>query len=253
MNAALAWLSTGAALLFLPLGGVVAAPRRRAAARVRPGSAEAVDRGPAASPRRRSAGTGGLVIAVVSVGVLCLAALGLRTGVPVAALGCPTAALSLRWLQRRAVRADPDRSLALTLDLSAAALRSGRPLADALTLAAPAGHTEVATALRRVAGLSRLGADPVQAWSAVPRDGPLGDVSVVAVRSAASGIKLAGAFERMAAEIRAERAAAAAVRAHRAGVVAMAPLAACFLPSFVCLGVIPVVVGIARSAFAVMP
>jgi hypothetical protein len=33
----------------------------------------------------------------------------------------------------------------------------------------------------------------------------------------------------------------------------MAPLAACFLPSFVCLGVVPVVVGMAQSALGVLP
>jgi hypothetical protein len=111
----------------------------------------------------------------------------------------------------------------------------------------------VASALDRVAALSRLGAEPERAWLAAPRDGPLAEVARVAVRSAASGLKLAGGFERLAGEIRAQRVTAATVRAYRAAVLAMAPLAACFLPSFVCLGVIPVVVGVARNAFAGLP
>lgn len=143
--------------------------------------------------------------------------------------------------------------LALVLDLVAAGLRSGRPVADALALAAPAADPDGSAVLARVATLSRLGADAEQAWSGAPRDGPFGEVARVAVRSASSGMKLAAGFERLAAELRAERASTAIVRAHRAGVAAMAPLAACFLPSFVCLGVIPVVVGVARSAFAVLP
>ncbi len=163
------------------------------------------------------------------------------------------AVFAARWLPRRATRLEPDRTLPLVLDLVAAALRSGRPLADALALAAPAGAPRVSELLDRVATLSRLGADAEQAWSCVPRDGPLGEVARVAVRSAASGRKLASGFERLAGETRAARAAAAAVRAHRAAVTAMAPLAACFLPSFVCLGVVPVIVGVARSAFAVLP
>lgn len=146
-----------------------------------------------------------------------------------------------------------DGSLPLVLDLAAAALRSGRPVADALALAAPAGEPETAAVLDRVARLLRLGADPAHAWTAAPRDGPLAALSVVAVRSAASGLKLAAAFERLASEIRAERAAAAAQRAHRAGVKAMGPLAACFLPSFVCLGIVPVVVGVARTALHSVP
>ncbi|MDQ3055153.1 MAG: type II secretion system protein F, partial [Actinomycetota bacterium] len=38
-------------------------------------------------------------------------------------------------------------------------------------------------------------------------------------------------------------------RAQRAGVALMAPLGLCFLPAFVCLGVVPVVVGIASRVF----
>jgi pilus assembly protein TadC len=86
----------------------------------------------------------------------------------------------------------------------------------------------------------------------LPADGPLAAVAASATRSATSGIRVAIAFERAAEQIRADLAAAAAVRAHRAGVFAMAPLGLCFLPSFVCLGVVPVVVGIAKTAFAVL-
>jgi Flp pilus assembly protein TadB len=158
-----------------------------------------------------------------------------------------------RWSLRGRIRTAPDRTLPLVLDLAAAALRSGRPLADAIVLAAPAAQPQMAKVLNRVASLSRLGADADQAWSGVPRDGPLSEVGRTAVRSAASGLKLAAGFERLASEIRAERATAAAIRAHRASVSAMAPLAACFLPSFVCLGVVPVVVGIARNTLGVVP
>lgn len=149
------------------------------------------------------------------------------------------------WPGRRDRRL-PERSLPLTLDLAAAALRSGRPVAEALLLSAPAAGTGLRATLVQVAGLLRLGADADQAWAAVPRDGALGELATAAVRSSDSGSKLAAAFERLAMEVRAQRAVEAAIRAQRAGVHAMGPLAACFLPSFVCLGVIPVVVGMAR-------
>jgi Flp pilus assembly protein TadB len=164
------------------------------------------------------------------------------------ALRRPRASQALAAHRRRS--AAPDASLPLVLDLVAAALRSGRPFAEALALAAPAGRPEVADVLNQVAALSRLGAEAEHAWAAAPRDGPLAEVARVAIRSAASGLKLAAGMERLAAEIRTERATAATVRAHRAAVLAMAPLAACFLPSFVCLGVIPVVVGVARNALS---
>jgi Flp pilus assembly protein TadB len=148
-----------------------------------------------------------------------------------------------RWRRR-----PPDPAVPLVLDLAAAVLRGGRPLSDALELAAPAARPDTAATLTRVARLLRLGADPEQAWADVPADHAIRPLAPVAIRSAASGAKLAAAFERLAVELRAERSANAAARAQRAGVFALAPLAACFLPSFVCLGVVPTVVGIAGTA-----
>jgi pilus assembly protein TadC len=145
-------------------------------------------------------------------------------------------------------RHGPDPAVPLVLDLAAAVLRGGRPLPDALELSAPAARADTAATLVRVARLLRLGADPAQAWAEVRADDGIRPVAPVAVRSSASGAKLAVAFERLAVELRAERAARAAARAERAGVFALAPLAACFLPSFVCLGVVPTVVGIAGTA-----
>jgi Flp pilus assembly protein TadB len=167
----------------------------------------------------------------------------------------PAGAAPFAALRRLGGRADRrrDPGLPLVLDLTAAALRSGRPLSAALDLAAPAAGPEVAETLGRVARLLRLGAHPAAAWSGVPPGSEVSPVVPVAVRSAASGLKLGAAFERLAVDLRAERAARAAAAAQRAGVVAMAPLAACFLPSFVCLGVIPVVAGIASTALHAAP
>ena len=53
----------------------------------------------------------------------------------------------------------------------------------------------------------------------------------------------------LAADLREEDRASAVARAHRAGVWAMAPLGLCFLPAFICLGVIPVVAGVAGDVF----
>jgi hypothetical protein len=107
--------------------------------------------------------------------------------------------------------------------------------------------------LTQVAGLLRLGADPVEAWRAVADDEVLAPVAHAACRSADSGIRLAGGMEQVAADVRAQVRATAEARAHRAGVLAMAPLGLCFLPAFVCIGVVPVVVGIARGVFATLP
>jgi len=149
----------------------------------------------------------------------------------------------LAWPSRRA--APPSRSdLPLTLDLVAAALRSGRPVPDALVVVVGGRRSDP---LREVARRLRDGADAEDAWQSVIDDVDLGVVARVAVRSSSSGARLAAAFERLAGELRSERAAAATARAHRVGVYAMAPLGLCFLPAFVCVGIVPVVLGIART------
>ncbi|MCU1692975.1 MAG: hypothetical protein JWM64_2066, partial [Frankiales bacterium] len=58
------------------------------------------------------------------------------------------------------------------------------------------------------------------------------------------------AVARLAAEARASATARAEQRARRAGVLAVAPLGLCFLPAFVLLGVVPVVVGLAGPLLA---
>ncbi len=188
--------------------------------------------------------------ALAATGCGCVALGGIPAGIYMAVFVCPAVLVALRFARSRRPAVTPDRRVALALDLTAAALHSGRPLGEALAAAAPAAGPVSRTALLRVAGLLRLGAVPEQAWASVA-GGPLAPVAVTAVRSATSGIRLAAGFERLAADIRAEVTASAAGRAHRAGVTAMAPLGACFLPSFVCLGIVPVIVGMARSALGV--
>ena len=39
------------------------------------------------------------------------------------------------------------------------------------------------------------------------------------------------------------------MRAQRAGIGVLAPLGLCFLPAFVCIGVVPIIVGLAGDIF----
>ncbi|HJQ44432.1 MAG TPA: type II secretion system F family protein [Jatrophihabitantaceae bacterium] len=142
----------------------------------------------------------------------------------------------------------PD-ALPVTLDLVAVALRTGLPLPAAMRLAVHGTDDDAARGLDRVAALLQLGAGPAEAWSAADGHPELVPVARIARRSSTSGVRLAAAFEELAVELRRDHAAAAEARAARAGVWAIAPLGLCFLPAFVCLGVVPVVVGIARTAF----
>jgi Flp pilus assembly protein TadB len=203
------------------------------------------------SPRVTSGALGAAVTIAVAAG--CVAVLGPVSGLLAAVVLLPAAVYLVLRLERWSPRAVPDRALALTLDLLAAALRSGQPVAAAIMLAAPAAGRSRQAALTQVAGLLRLGADPVEAWRGVADDVVLAPVAQAACRSASSGIRLADGLEQVAADLRAQVGATAEARAHRAGVLAMAPLGLCFLPAFVCLGVVPVVVGIAQGVLSTVP
>lgn len=186
-------------------------------------------------------------LAGAAVGTAAVSIAGVSAA-PFAILTVPVAARLIGRLGAgRPRQADP--TLPLTLDLLAAALRSGRPLSVALQLAAPAAGPASAAALARVAGLLELGADPAAAWALVDVPALL-PVAVAGRRSADSGARLAHGLEQLAADLRIQARSAAEERAQRAGVLGMLPLGLCFLPAFICIGVVPVVVGIAGSALA---
>jgi Flp pilus assembly protein TadB len=187
------------------------------------------------------------VLTVVSVACLGSVVFGVLAGAVAAAVLAPLAVAAVTRLDARRGRSAPDPALPFTLDLAAAALRAGQPVASALALAAPAAAPPVAALLNQVAALLHLGADPAEAWAGAAEDPTLAGVALAARRSANSGARLALGWEQLADDLRAELSATALARAQRAGVWAMAPLGLCFLPAFVCLGVVPTVIGIAHS------
>jgi Flp pilus assembly protein TadB len=167
----------------------------------------------------------------------------LPVGLLVGACAGPLAVLGAGRLHDRPARPPAPTDAALALALTAAALRAGMPVAGAIDLAAPAAQDP--GPLTRVAGLLRLGASPEQAWSVLASDAGWSSIRVLAGRSGHSGIRLADACERSAAELLAQQRTAAVARAQRVSVLAVGPLGACFLPAFVCLGIVPVVLGVA--------
>ena len=186
-------------------------------------------------PTAQAASVGlGLAIALVVGGVL-----GVAVGVVVAvAVGRLVPRLEPAGARRR--RQDRAAELPLILDLLGVCLRAGMPLVAALETVADALAGPFSADLRVVAGLQRLGAPPAAAWAELTSDADLAPVCRAVARSAESGSRLAAAFDRLAADRRSALASAGLSRARSAGVVAMAPLGLCFLPAFVCLGIVPI-------------
>jgi Flp pilus assembly protein TadB len=203
---------------------------------------------PPTMPRRRSpplplvAGAAAALLPVVFGG-------GVVVGLP---LGLAVFAGS-RWLLRKAPGApkpDPLR-LAGCWDLLAACLRGGLPVPVAVQAVAAADMPErAADALRRTAELLALGADPESAWAPALAEPVTAELARGARRSARSGAALATVAEGLASAVRAAADDLAEARAQRAAVAVTGPLGLCFLPAFLCVGVVPVVIGLATRLMA---
>jgi pilus assembly protein TadC len=132
-------------------------------------------------------------------------------------------------------------------DLLGVCLSAGVPVAGALAAVGEATPFPLGPELRGVAALYRMGADPRRAWADVPPE--LAGLGRVLVRAGESGSTVAPALRALAADSRAAARAATEAAVRRAGVWVLAPLGLCFLPAFVCLGVVPLILGIAGDVF----
>ncbi|GGZ81000.1 type II secretion system F family protein [Streptomyces bluensis] len=137
------------------------------------------------------------------------------------------------------------RQLPLAADLLAACLAAGAGPAVAARAVGEALGGPVGERLDLGAAQERLGGEPAEAWralAALPGAGPLARLLEHADES---GVPAAAPVARLAAEARAAWARAATERARRAAVMVTAPVGLCFLPAFIAIGVLPVVIGLA--------
>ena len=180
---------------------------------------------------------------------------GLPAG-PVLGLGVALAGPRLlARLEPRAVREERERlarDLPLLLELLSACLAGGAPLSAAAEAVGAAVGGPAGARLTSVAGALAVGTPPAQAWQSLAgadpaqrAADPLAPAARALARASDGGAPVAAAVSRLASEVRAERRGAAEQAARRVGVLAVAPLGLCFLPAFVLLGVVPVVVGLA--------
>ncbi len=138
-------------------------------------------------------------------------------------------------------------AVASSLDVFAVCLTAGMAVSTAAAAAAASAPPKLAALLRRGANLLALGSDPSAAWSmSADSVGPQTDALLrLARRSGSSGAALADGVLELADQSRHDAAHAATAAAERAGVLIAGPLGLCFLPAFVCLGIVPVVAGLA--------
>jgi pilus assembly protein TadC len=159
------------------------------------------------------------------------------------------AGVSVRGPRRPTASVDPHDPLAAasSFDVLAACLRSGMAVSTAASATAQSAPPALAGVLNRAADLLALGAEPAMAWtnSASATDDHADALLRLARRSASSGAALAHGVAELADQSRHEAADAASAAAERASVLIAGPLGLCYLPAFVCLGIVPVVAGLA--------
>jgi pilus assembly protein TadC len=211
--------------------------------------------GPSAAPGPPEGGSlpprAACLVAAVAVVLLLPPVLGVPSGAAVAALG-PRA---LGRLEPASVRRRRERLRAdapLLLDLLAACLAGGASLAASARAVAHGVPGPAGERLADVAAALEVGTPPAVAWAALSPDDddPLAPAARALRRAAEGGAPVAAAVARLAADARADARSAGEEAARRAGVTAVAPLGLCFLPAFVLLGVVPVVVGLAAPLLA---
>lgn len=137
----------------------------------------------------------------------------------------------------------------LVADLLGAAVESGLPVSSATHLVKRALEGAVSAEIGLVVRAYDIGASAEEAWLRLPVDSALLPIAHAVVRSADSGAALGPVLRSCADDLRRDYRTRAEVAARTAGVRAIGPLAACFLPAFLILGVVPVVASMADQVF----
>jgi pilus assembly protein TadC len=187
-----------------------------------------------------------------AAGVVCGAWV-LVGGVIGVLLGLGAAAGLWQWRRRQAAArpveevdtAAAARQLPLAAELLAACIAAGAGPVVAAQAVGEALGGPVGGALARGAAEVRLGGEPADAWRRLTALPGAGALARLLERADESGLPAAGPVARLASDARAERARAATTRARRAAVMISAPVGLCFLPAFIAVGVLPVVIGLA--------
>lgn len=126
-------------------------------------------------------------------------------------------------------------------DLIAACLAAGCGPVDAVEVAARARPGPVGERLLEAVSAIRAGDDPASVWRGIGAAPELAALGRALARSAESGTATVAAVSAVARAQRLAGRLAAEAALARLGVLAALPLGLCFLPAFVCIGVVPVV------------
>ncbi|CAG6398830.1 membrane hypothetical protein [Actinacidiphila cocklensis] len=191
---------------------------------------------------------GPAAVAGIAAGALVGGALGVLVGLLAAAGVVRVLGGRQRAAGGRMAPSEPDPAqLPLCADLMAACLAAGASPGEAAGAVGGCLGGPLGAALIRAQAELRLGGDPVECWQrfgAVPAAREMGRCLA---RATTTGTAPVAEMSRLAADLRAAHGRTALAGARKAAVLATAPLGLCFLPAFLLVGVVPVVIGLAGA------
>lgn len=179
-------------------------------------------------------------------GVAALSFLSGPLRLPAAATAVAVTWVAIGRSEPAAVRREREQSardLPHVVGLLADALRAGQAAETALAEVVGALPGPATERLSRVVDRLRLGIAPGTAWAELADDPAMAPLGRALVRSHATGASVLLTVERLGESLADQRRGEVEDRARAVGVRAALPLGLCLLPSFVLLGIVPVVAG----------
>lgn len=155
----------------------------------------------------------------------------------------------MRLWRGRAAREDTRlrEQLPDALGFLAAVLEAGAPVGAAVRTVAEVSPEPTRALLTRTAAASGLGLEEGGAWASLAGHPVWGRVARDIARSARSGTALVEALRAHAERARQAERDRAIKEARTVGVRSVLPLMVCFLPAFVLIGVVPIIVGLLQD------
>jgi Flp pilus assembly protein TadB len=181
--------------------------------------------------------------------VATMAALWVFLGAPAAGLGLPAGVALSWWISRLEPpsvtrrRAELDRDLPVAAELLAACALVGRPPVQSLPVVSSAVGGALGAELGAISARLELGCEPEVEWRRLCEHPQLSALGRAMLRTVESGAPLVDSLTRLAEDRRRQQRTDAQLKARAVGVRAAGPLALCFLPAFMLIGVVPTVAG----------
>ncbi|MDR1791359.1 MAG: type II secretion system F family protein [Propionibacteriaceae bacterium] len=134
-------------------------------------------------------------------------------------------------------------------ELLSVCLDAGLPTRTGVEVLSEVLTGPLADSLKRVNARVQLGADEQEVWTAAASDPALCGFAFDFARCLGAGTAQADTLRRLAARLREQSVATLQVKARKVGVRSVMPLMVCFLPAFVLLGIVPIVVSLFAHVF----